>query len=164
MACAAIAGVNWRLTDKRVSCETQACLGRRCALIDGGRNFSSRHSRARAPAPHELSPHNSLCAIRFRAGEGYVIALAVEADDEHGTPMAVATGLVGSKNRCIPALRCGVADALAEAAVAKFVGATKEFDGVVGVVGSERGLHGAVMLIAKREDVRPHSQASLADR
>jgi len=87
-----------------------------------------------------------------------VIALAVEADDEHGASVALAGGLAGGENGRVSALGRGVADALAEAAVAELVGAAKEFDGIVGVVGSERGLHGAIVLVAKGQKVRPHAK------
>lgn len=87
-----------------------------------------------------------------------MITLAVEADDEHGAPMAIAGRLVGSEHWRIAALGCGVADAFAETAVAEFVGAAKEFDGIVGVIGSQYGLHGAVVLVAKGKNVRPHSK------
>ena len=87
-------------------------------------------------APHESGPDYPLGAIGFRAGVGHVIALAVEADDEHGASVAIAGGLVGGEDWRVSALGRGVADALAEAAVAELVGAAKEFDGIVGVVGS----------------------------
>jgi hypothetical protein len=58
--------------------------------------------------------------------------------------------LVGGEDGRIAAPRCGVADAFAEAAVAEFVGAAEELDGIVGVIGSERRLHGAEVLVAKR--------------
>jgi hypothetical protein len=96
-------------------------------------------------------------AIGFGAGVGYAVALAIEADDEHRTAMTVADGLVGSKDWSVSSLGSGVANALAETAVAEFVGAAKEFDGIVSVVGSDDGLHGAVVLVAKRKDVRPHA-------
>jgi hypothetical protein len=50
--------------------------------------------------------------------------------------VALADGLVGGEDRRVSALRRDVADALAEAAVAELVGATKELNGIVGVVGS----------------------------
>jgi hypothetical protein len=85
-----------------------------------------------------------------------MIALAINADDEHGTTVTVAFGLVGSESGGSSALRRRVADALAEAAMAKFVGAAEEFNGKIGAVGSESRLHGAVMLIAKGKNVGPH--------
>ena len=82
-----------------------------------------------------VSADNSFGAIGFGAGVGHVIALAVEADDEHGASVAIAGGLVGGEDGRVPAYGRGVADALAEAAMAEFVGAAKEFDGIVGVIG-----------------------------
>jgi len=86
-----------------------------------------------------------------------VIALTVEADDEHGASVALADGLVWGEDRPVSALRCAVADAFSEGAMAELVGATKEFNGKVGGVGSDYRLHGAVMLVAKRKEVRPHA-------
>jgi hypothetical protein len=107
---------------------------------------------------YRLRPHNPLAAISFGAGVGYMVALAVEADDEHGTSMAVAERLVGSEYGRFSALRRGVSETFAEAAVAEFVGAAKELNRLVGAVGGQRGLHGAVMLIAKGQNVRPHAK------
>jgi hypothetical protein len=42
--------------------------------------------------------------------------------------------------------------------MAELVGAAKEFDGIVGVIGSEYGLHSPVVLVAKGQDVRPHAK------
>ena len=109
-------------------------------------------------APHDLRPDYALGAIGFGAGVGHVIALAVEADDEHGASVAIAVGLVGGEDGRVSALGRGVADALAEAAMAKLVGTAKKFDGIVGVVGSEYGLHGSVVLVAKGQNVRPHAK------
>jgi aspartokinase len=78
-----------------------------------------------------------------------MIMLAVKADDEHRPSVALTTGLVGSKHGRVSALGRGVSDALAETAVAEFVSAAKEFDGVVGVVRSDHRLHGAKVLVAK---------------
>jgi hypothetical protein len=88
-----------------------------------------------------------------------MIALAVEADDEHGASVAIAGGLVGGEDGRLSALGRGIADALAEAAMAELVSAAKEFDGIVGVVGSECGFHGAEVLVAKGQEVRPHAKA-----
>lgn len=65
-----------------------------------------------------------------------MIALAVEANDEHGAPVTFADGLVGGEDWRLSAFGCGVADALAEAAMAKLIGAAKEFNRKVGAVGS----------------------------
>ena len=84
------------------------------------------------------------------AGIGDVIALTVERDDEHGTSVAIAVGLIGSENGRGSALGSDVAGTLAETTMAKLVSATEKFDEVIGAVGSENRLHGAVMLVAKR--------------
>jgi hypothetical protein len=105
-----------------------------------------------------LFSNDSLRAIRFGACEGYLIALAVEADDEHRSPMAVAARLVRSEHRFISALGRDVTDTLAEAAVAELVGAAEELNGVVGIIRSQSGLHSAVVLIAKGQNVRPHAK------
>jgi hypothetical protein len=79
-----------------------------------------------------------------------MIALAIEADDEHGSSVAIAVGLVRSENRSVSTFWRHVAHPFAEAPMAEFVGATKKFDGIVGVIRSQRGLHGAEVLVAKR--------------
>src|SRR5258708_38842569 len=116
----------------------------RAALGLDGRGRPSLHEqlgldgRGR-PSLHEqlgLCPHHPFVAIGFGAGVGYVIALAVEADDEHGASVAVAGRLIGSEDGSVSALGSGIADALTEAAVAELVGAAKEFDGIVGIVRS----------------------------
>ena len=105
-----------------------------------------------------LRPNHSLGAIRFGTGIGYMIALAIETDDEHGPSVAVARGLIRGEDRRVSALGRGVADALAETAMTEFVGAAEAFDGKVGVIGSESRFHGAEVLIAKGQDVRPHAK------
>jgi hypothetical protein len=57
-----------------------------------------------------------------------MIALAVEADDEHGTPMAITDWLVRGNHRNISANRRCIAEALAEATAAKLVGTAKVLD------------------------------------
>jgi hypothetical protein len=103
-----------------------------------------------------LGAEDAFGAIWFRTGVGQVIALAIDADDEHGTAVTVAFGLIGSENGRSSTLRSRVADALAEATMAELVGAAEEFDGEIGAVGGESGFHGAVMLVAKGKDVGPH--------
>jgi hypothetical protein len=97
-------------------------------------------------------------AIRLGAGIGDAVALTVEADDEHGASVAVASGLTGREDRRFAASGSHVANALSEATMAEFVGAAKEGDGVVGVVGRESQFHGAVVLVAEGQDVRPHAK------
>ena len=97
-----------------------------------------------------LRTDDAFGAIRLGAGIGDVIALAIEGDDEHGTSVAIAVGLVGSEDGSGSALRSDVAGALAETTMAELVGAAEKFDEVIGAIGSEDRLHGAVMLVAKR--------------
>jgi len=85
-----------------------------------------------------------------------MIALAIDADDEHRTTVTIAFGLAGRESGRCAALGRRVADALAEAAMTELVGAAEELDGEIGAVGSQSRLHGAVMLVAKRKDVGPH--------
>jgi len=110
-------------------------------------------------APHYgLGADDAFWAIRFRAGISDAVALTIEADDEHGASVPVTTGLSGREDGWFAAFGCDVADALPEAAVAESVGAAEEVDGVVSVVGSQSKLHGAVMLVAEGQDVRPHAK------
>ena len=87
-----------------------------------------------------------------------MVALSVKADDKHWASMAFTDRLVGCEHGRVSALGSHVADALSETAVAEFVGTAKEFDGIVGAVGSQCWLHGAVMLVAKGQNVCPHSK------
>jgi len=87
-----------------------------------------------------------------------VVALAIKTDDEHWAAMAIANRLIGGEERCIASPGRGIADAFAKAAAAEFIGAAKEFNGIVGVIRSQSGLHGAEMLIAERQDVHPHGE------
>jgi len=90
------------------------------------------------------------------AGVADKVALAVEADDEHGTSVAVAFGLVGGEFGRLAVAGRDLAYAFAEAAVAELVGAPEVVDRVVGIVGGDHGFHGAVMAVAEGQDVRPH--------
>lgn len=87
---------------------------------------------------------------RVRASVGHKVALAIETDDKHGPPVAIAVGLVSSDHGSVSTFRRDVAHTFSEASVAEFVGAPKKFNGIVGVIRSQRGLHGAEVLIAKR--------------
>jgi hypothetical protein len=87
-----------------------------------------------------------------------MVALPVQANDEHRASMAIAIRLVRSKSRRIAALRRNVSDALPETTVAESVRAAKKFDAVVGIIRSECWLHGAKVLIAKGQKVRPHAK------
>ena len=75
------------------------------------------------------------------------VVLAVEAQDEHGTAVHVAAGLVGGDLGRDIALGIHVAHALPETAAAEFLGAAEEIDGVVETVGSDAGFHGPEMLV-----------------
>jgi hypothetical protein len=85
-----------------------------------------------------------------------VIALAIKGNDKHGASVAGAFRLVRIQDGRGSALRGDVTGTLSETAMAKFVGATEKLNKVVGAVGSEHGLHGAVMLVAQRKKIGPH--------
>ncbi len=87
-----------------------------------------------------------------------MVALAIEADDEHGASVAIAVWLVRRKAGHVSPLGSRVADALAKTTVTELVSTTKEFDRVVGIVGSEGGLHRPKVLVAKGQNVRPHAK------
>ncbi len=84
------------------------------------------------------------------AGKADDVALAVNAGNEHRAAVFVASRLVGRNQRWRILDGSHVSQRFAEAAVAKFVGAAKVFDGVVRVVGRDRELHGAIVLVAQR--------------
>jgi hypothetical protein len=88
------------------------------------------------PILSHLCPQQALRAIRFGAGISHMVTLTVETDDEHRTSVAIARGLMGREFGSVSSLWSGITYALAEAPMTKFVGAAKEFDGVVGVVRS----------------------------
>ena len=88
-----------------------------------------------------------MVAVGFSAGVGDMIALAIEADDEHGPAVEIAAGLFWSDYRGFIALRSYVANAFAEAASAELVGTTKEVDGIICVVGGDASFHGAEMFV-----------------
>ena len=93
--------------------------------------------------------NHPLGASRVWASIGHMIALAVEADDKHGTPVAIAIRLVRGDDRSVSAFWRDIAHPFAETSVAEFVGTTKKFDGIVGVIRSQPRLHGAEVLVAK---------------
>jgi orotate phosphoribosyltransferase-like protein len=65
-----------------------------------------------------------------------VVTLTVEADDEHGAAVPITRGLAWRWIGSFSSLWRNVTHALTEAAMTKFVGAAKEFDGIVGIVRS----------------------------
>ena len=103
-----------------------------------------------------LGFQHALPAARFGAAVGDAIVLAVKTEDEHGTSVHVAAGLVRSDFGRNIALGIDVTDALTEAASAEFLGAAKKVDRVVGVIRGDAGFHGAEMLVTEGKDVRPH--------
>ena len=109
-------------------------------------------------ALHTSASHHPLVAVRFGTGVVDVIALAVQADDEHGAPVDFAAWLGWCQDGRFAAAWSYVADALAEAAAAEFIRAAKELDGVVGAERGDAGLHGAVMLVAEGKHVGPHRE------
>lgn len=105
-----------------------------------------------------LRPDNTLRTVGFGASVGYVVTLTVKADDKHRAAMAIADGLVGGNHRNVAANRRRVAETFSEATTAELVGAAKEFDGIIGIIRSEHWLHGAKVLVAKGQNVRPHAK------
>jgi len=104
----------------------------------------------------ESCAQNALRTILLGACVSQMIALAVDADDEHRTAVSVASRLAWCESRWGAAARCRVTDALAKAAWAEFFGASEKFNGEIGIVGGESGLHGAVMLVTKGKNIGPH--------
>jgi len=100
-----------------------------------------------SPETRFSSLEDPLVAFRVRAGIGDVVALAVEADDEHGAAVEVAARLVGRDYRGHVPIRGDVTHALAEAAPAELVCATEKVDGIVGVERGNAGFHGPEMLV-----------------
>lgn len=97
--------------------------------------------------PAVLGLQHALRAARFGAGVGDSVVLAIEAEDEHGAAVHVATGLAGGDFGRGVTFRVDVAHPLAKAAAAEFVGAAEEIDGVVRTVGGEASFHGAEMFV-----------------
>lgn len=91
--------------------------------------------------------------VEFRTSVADDISLPIETDDEHGAAVHVAARLVGRKDGRLLALREDVADTLAKASSAKFLGAAKVVDGVIGIERSKTRFHRAEMFIAEREKV-----------
>jgi hypothetical protein len=68
----------------------------------------------------------------------------------------IAPRLIVGKNRCLATLRRHVSETFAEAALAKLLGAAKELNRIVCAIGRNASLHGAVVLVAERQNVGPH--------
>src|SRR5262245_3747782 len=116
-----------------------------CVRGDVQRDWKTRAAMGRRISRTD----DALSAVRFRAGEGYVVALAIEADDEHRASMAVAFGLACGHQGWEVALRGDVADALAETAMAEFFGTAEEVNRAIGTEGSEHRFHRAIVLVAE---------------
>jgi hypothetical protein len=78
------------------------------------------------------------------------VALAVNAGNEHGAAVLLATRLVGQNLGWRIFYGSDVSQRFIEATVTKFIGATEVFHGIVEVVGRNRELHGAKVLVAQR--------------
>lgn len=124
----------------------------------GGRVEEVKSKKSDCRSGTSLRAHDTFGAIGLGTGVRNVIALPVQAEDEHRASVAIASRLVGGQHGRDAALRRAVADALTETAMAELIRAAEEFNGIVGRVGSQSRLHGAVMLVAKGKDIRPHRQ------
>ena len=96
-----------------------------------------------------LAFHHCLVTPRFGTGVADGVPLAIEASDEQWASVHLAAGLIGRNDRRLISFRSGVSYPFSEAAAAEFLGAAEEVDGVIGVKGSDAGLHGAIVLLAE---------------
>lgn len=96
-------------------------------------------------------------AAGLRAGKADGIALAVNAENEHGTSVFVTPGLVRSDQRRLIFQRRYVSQNFAVTALAEPVRTAAELDGIIHIDRRKSMLHGAVVLIAERENVSPHA-------
>jgi len=103
-------------------------------------------------------------AVGLRAGVTDEIALPVQAGNEHGTVMVVATRLVGRNLRRLSPLRSYVSQTFAETAPAKFGRTAEELDRIIRAEGRRGHLHRPVMLVTQRQYVRPHQPSLAPDR
>jgi len=132
-------------------------IGTRCFRRDTRRS-TGRVVGSLAIGRGNSGAHESLRTFGFGTCVADAVVLAVEADDEHRPPMAVALRLPGGQDGSEVALRRYISDAFTEAAVAELLGTTEKVDGTVGAVGRKQRLHSPEMLIAQGQDVRPHSE------
>jgi len=68
----------------------------------------------------------------------------------------VATRLIGGNQRRGVSLRGYVTQRFVEATLTELIGAAEEFYRIIEIEWSQQKLHGPIMLVAQREDVRPH--------
>ena len=84
------------------------------------------------------------------------IVLPIQAGDEHRSPVLFAAGLVaGDDGRLVPAWS-RVTQGFAETTLAELIGTAEKFDRVVDVERGKQEFHGSIVLVAQRQDVRPH--------
>ena len=95
-------------------------------------------------------------AMWLRACVSDHVALPVESRNEHGTVVLIAAWLIRGEQRRLTPLRRHISQPFTEATVTEFVGTAEELDGIIGTERSNARLHGPIVLIAKRENVRPH--------
>jgi hypothetical protein len=68
----------------------------------------------------------------------------------------IAARLIRRKERSLAPLRGHISQPLAEAAMTKLGRTPEEFNGIIRAERRDASLHGAIVLIAKRQDVGPH--------
>ena len=96
-------------------------------------------------------------AAGFRAGEADGVTLPVNAQNEHGASVLVATGLAWRDDRWLIFQRGNVSQKFAVTALAEAVRTTAKLNGIIRIDGRKSMLHGAVMLVAERENVGAHA-------
>jgi hypothetical protein len=95
-------------------------------------------------------------AMRLRACVSDHVALPVESRNEHGTVVLIAAWLVRREQRRLTTLRSHISQPFTEATVTEFVGTAEELNGIIGTERSNARLHGPIVFITKRQNVRPH--------
>src|SRR5713226_5909142 len=124
-------------------------------LLGSPSNTSINSSQPGAISPRR--PHLSALRNRFASAFGAVglwagianeITLPVQAGNEHGTVMVVATRLVGRNLRQLRPFRSYVSQALAETAAAKFGGTAKKLNRIISAEWRRGHLHRPIMLVA----------------
>jgi hypothetical protein len=118
------------------------------------------------PALAAVKPRRGLSApssfpYRLRAallwtGVAQDIVLPVQAGDKHGPAVLFAAWLVAGNDRLQVSSRGCVAQGFAEATLAELIGTAEEFDRIVDVERGKQEFHCSIVLVAQRQDVRPH--------
>jgi hypothetical protein len=70
--------------------------------------------------------------------------------------MRIAPRLIAGKHRRRTPLRSHISQAFAKTAMTKLLRTTEEFNGIIRAKGRYASLHGAIVLVAKRQDVGSH--------